>query len=87
MFKVNVFNVTSNTILVLAWRSVLKGEETGIFGEKVTDQLDQIMLYRLHLVISGFELVVIGTDCTSSCKYNHHTIKTTTDFFLLLTTY
>jgi hypothetical protein len=47
-----VFNANFNNILVLAWRSVLKGEETGIFGEKVTDQLDQIMLYRLHLVIS-----------------------------------
>jgi hypothetical protein len=47
-----VSNATFNNILVLAWQSVLLVEETGIFGEKVTDQLDQIMLYRLHLVIS-----------------------------------
>ena len=40
-----------------------------------------IMLYRVHLHLSGFELtmlVVIGTNCIGSCKSNYHTITTTT---------
>ena len=39
------------------------------------------MLYEVHLAWAGFELttlVVIGTDCTGSCKsnYQYHTIMT-----------
>jgi hypothetical protein len=45
------------------------------------DRGGRIMLYQVHLSRMGFELatlVVIGTDCTGSCKSNHHTITTTT---------
>ena len=39
------------------------------------------MVYRILPTTKGFELttvVVIGTDCTGSCKSNDHTITTTT---------
>jgi hypothetical protein len=39
------------------------------------------MLYRVHHTWVGFELatlVVIGTDCTGSCKSNYHMIMTMT---------
>ena len=39
-----------------------------------------IMLYQAHLTMKRFEFttfLVIGTDCTGSCKSNYHTITTT----------
>jgi len=49
-----VVNATFNNISVISWRSVLLVEETRVPREnhdlsKVTDKLDHIMLYQLHL--------------------------------------
>ena len=74
-----VFNVTFINISAISWRSVLLEEKTAHMPQ-VTDKLDQIMLFRVHLAWAGFEvttLVVIGTDCIGSYK-SYHTITSTT---------
>ena len=42
-----------------------------------TDKINYIMLYQVHVAWTGFQFktsVVIGTNCTGSCKSNYHTI-------------
>ena len=49
---------------------------------QVTAKLYYIIMHRVHLAWTGFELmalVVIGTDCIGSCKSTYHTITATTD--------
>jgi hypothetical protein len=63
-----VLNTTFNNITVISWWSVLLVEETG-GPEKttnlpqVTDKLYRIMLYRVHLTRTEFELTTLGADC------------------------
>jgi ribonuclease HIII len=73
-----VFNATFNNISVISWRSVLCVEETKVPEEnlsQVTDKSYHIGCIKYTSPWAEFELttlVVIGTDCTGSCKFNYH---------------
>jgi hypothetical protein len=86
LIRFMVFNTTFNNISVISRRSgllVVKSEypKKSTDMSQVTDTLYYIMLHRVHLAMNGFELttfVVMGTDCTGSCKSNYHMITATT---------
>jgi hypothetical protein len=72
--RVMVFNCTFNNISAILWQSVLLVEET-------EENLITQCCIECTSPWAGFELtilVVIGTDCTGSCKSNYHTIMTMT---------
>ena len=63
-FKVSlmVFNNTFNNISVISWNQFYWWKK----------------LEYLEKTIAMLQVMVIGTDCTGSCKSNYHTITTTT---------
>ena len=69
---VMVFNTTFNNTTFISLRPVL-------LVEKTTDLLQ--VTDKLYHKITGFKLttlVVIGTNCIGSYKFNYHTITTMT---------
>ena len=81
MVRVVLLNATFNNISVVSWRSVLLAEETGENHRPAASHWQTLS----HKVASSttrhvcdMNWLVIGTDCTSSCKSNCHMITTTT---------
>jgi hypothetical protein len=82
-----------NNISAMSWQFVLLVEEIGVPGENhrpVTSNWQTLSHNVVHVVCTspwkGFQLttlVVIGTDCTDSCKSNYHTFMTTTDLAVI----
>ena len=81
-------NATFNNISVISWRSVSLVNEIGVPGENhqpVENHWQTLSQSKCCIEYTspwtGFELttlVVLGTDCTASCKSSYHTIMTTT---------
>ena len=78
-----VFNTTFKNISDISRRSVLLVEETGENRRSVTSHWQTLShnIVSCRLPWTGLELttlVMTGTDCTDSCKFNYHAITTTT---------
>ena len=81
MVRVMVFNATFNNSIIF---QLYRGGRVYLGGKPLTSRkslTNFITNFIEHTSLAGFELttlVVIDTDCKGFCKYNYHTIMTTT---------
>ena len=84
-FRFMMFKATSNNISFISWWSVLLVEETGVSIENHRPAVNHWQNFITYCWIeytspwTGFGLtmlVVIGTNCTGSCKSTYHTVTT-----------
>ena len=94
-FRFMIFIAIFNNISVISWQSVLLVEENGGPREnhwsaashwQTLSQNVVSSTPRLSWIRYNITLVVIGTDCTGSCKSNYHTIMTVTTHLITLPT-
>ena len=87
--RVMVFNATFNNISVISLWSVLLVEETWVPGEThrpVASHWQTLSSTPRHEPNSNSHmLAVICSDCKGGCKFNYHTLTTTTNPVKLFT--
>jgi len=79
--RVKVFNATFNNISVISWQSVLLVEETVVHRKNHRSVTSHCQTLPHHVVSSTppleRDLLVIGTDCTCTIRYDHDGPKIT----------
>ena len=69
-----VFNATFNNISVISWRSVLLVEETRVPGENHWHTVSHNVVSSTPAMSRIQTFVVIGTDCSGSCRCTRYNI-------------